>query len=1499
MKRSARYATALITLLAGSTARAGDMDLPNYHAYDDAPAVSVSPLQSLHGATVGGVTGVDEKRGVPTFFWAPKGGWMAPGATTASPASSARLYLEHYAYLYGVGKNAIDAAVPVVVNDVTGGGIIVVFRQNVDGIEVFQNDVKVLMTQGRELVAIAGNLHPSAAAGMKRGKNFKLDAGTAVSRAFNDFFATKVPAAAFKNAKKPAHGYDFYDLTPTAETKAARIELTEPARIKKIYFPMPERLVSAYYVEIWGGQKGTRASELYAYVIAADDGRLLMRASRTQDAAHTYRVWSDGAPKYTPTEGPMVDYAPHPTGLPDGSFPAFSSPILVTMDGFNTNPQGTFDPWLPAGATETVGNNVDAYADHTDPDGLSAGDYRADLTAPGVFDRTFDTSQEPLVSQDQVKAAITQLFFVNNYLHDYWYDSGFNEAAGNAQTDNFGRGGAGNDPIKAEAQDAFLNDFPALDNANMNTPLDGTSPRMQMYLWSQTLSAGLTVNPGNTEYVVGDASFGELNFNVTAEVAYALDASTADSDGGNTGTFTDACQVLTANFAGKIVLADRGACSFQVKTLNAEAAGAVGVIIANNAVAADPPGLGPDPNQASNPDIGALSVTQDVGTTLKQQIAAGTITATMHRSTTFRDGTIDNGIVAHEWGHYIHNRLVALNSVQARGQGEGWGDTVALHMLIREGDDPNGVYASAVYAGGTFTDSAYFGIRRYPYSTNFMKNPLTFKHIQNGEPLPVGIPTQPAGATNAEVHNTGEVWAMMVLEGYAKILEDVYAPTPRHTFDEAKRKMANYLTGGMQLAPVNPTFTEQRDGILATAVASNVEDFQDLATGFAIRGAGSCAISPPRNTTTNVGVTESYVAAPQPVILSVNLDDSVLSCDNDGVLDNGEIGNVTVVVRNQGWGPLVGGSVTLSSTNPNVSFPNGTTAALPTTNILASNTIILPIALADSVATITDLQLKVDLTAPGSCSPTLSNSSVRKGHFDSVPSVTANELWESNIETWTAKNASGPSNAWARIRPLATSSNVLAHGEAASGISDERYESPDLVVGNGNLTMALVHRYQFERSGTPATNWDGGIIELSQDGGQTWVNINTYANLGAAYNGDIGFAQAGNPLFGQKGFFGQSTGFAAGTNVTTNIDLSNQFAGKTIKLRFRIGTDEEVGTLGWYIDSLSITGLTNTPFSDIVADEGNCDDPNQPPIANAGPDQVVTSGDHVMLDGSGSSDPDNDALTYAWTQQVGADVGLNGASTAAPDFMAPTVVADTLFTFQLAVNDGQASAVDTVDVLVQPPGGTSSSSSSGSGGAGGAGGGGGAGGEGGMGGAGGAGGGGGAGGMGGAGGAGGMGGAGGGGGAGGMGGAGGAGGMGGAGGGGGAGGMGGAGGAGGMGGAGGGGGAGGMGGAGGAGGMGGAGGAGGMGGAGGAGGMGGAGGAGGMGGAGGGGTGGMGGAGGAGGAGGGSDDTVVLGGCGCSVPGDEAPARGVGAVGGFLAMVGAWMAKRRRSSKRS
>ena len=77
--------------------------------------------------------------------------------------------------------------------------------------------------------------------------------------------------------------------------------------------------------------------------------------------------------------------------------------------------------------------------------------------------------------------SVVGMFFHVNWLHDRWYEAGFDEASGNAQKNNFGRGGRGGDPILAEG-----NDFSGTDNANMATPADGVSPRMQMFVFTGT-----------------------------------------------------------------------------------------------------------------------------------------------------------------------------------------------------------------------------------------------------------------------------------------------------------------------------------------------------------------------------------------------------------------------------------------------------------------------------------------------------------------------------------------------------------------------------------------------------------------------------------------------------------------------------------------------------------------------------------------------------------------------------------------------------------------------------------------------------------------------------------------------------------------------------------------------------------------------------------------------------------------------------------------------------
>jgi extracellular elastinolytic metalloproteinase len=124
----------------------------------------------------------------------------------------------------------------------------------------------------------------------------------------------------------------------------------------------------------------------------------------------------------------------------------------------------------------TIGNNVDAYLDR---DNNNAADTNGrPISSTQNFEYTVDLTQDPTITINQ-QAAVANLFYFNNVIHDKLYRHGFVEGAGNFQQDNFGKGGSGNDPVNAEAQDGG-----GTNNANFATPSDGSRPRMQMYLWT-------------------------------------------------------------------------------------------------------------------------------------------------------------------------------------------------------------------------------------------------------------------------------------------------------------------------------------------------------------------------------------------------------------------------------------------------------------------------------------------------------------------------------------------------------------------------------------------------------------------------------------------------------------------------------------------------------------------------------------------------------------------------------------------------------------------------------------------------------------------------------------------------------------------------------------------------------------------------------------------------------------------------------------------------------
>ena len=1132
---------------------------------------------------------LDERYGVPTMLWATRGAGNGqpaqPGPTALRPLPSsieadARRHLGLVSGFYGL--QAVDVAEAPLrsIHDTGHGGIVATFTQTVDGIDVFRDEVKVLMGRDHALLAVTGYI-PSRGLVAKAGTPvFALTAGTALAAALSDFSGQPSSTAA-RFVESAEGGYERWDVSAADASWPDELKPGAPVRVKRVLFHEPEALVPAWYVELMA------PTQAYMYVVSAADGSLLLRHDIMSSDAFSYRVWAQTTGAHLPHDGPQgTSPTPHPTGLPDFFAPSFVAPSLVTLQN---GPISTNDPWLAAGATQTLGNNVDAYADLSSPDGFSAGDFRATTTGANTFDRTYDVTLAPGVSSAQRMAAITQLFYDDNFFHDWYYDSGFDEASGNGQTSNFGRGGLGADAMRAEAQD-----FSGTNNANMSTPPDGSPGRMQMYVFNLSGSGVTVTAPGSIAgpYAAGVATgFGPQTFSLSGDVVLGIDAAAPVNDG---------CSVLTnaGAVSGKICLLDRGTCSFLIKAQAAQAAGAIACLIADNLPAFNPPGLG----GTGSLTIPVLSITQATGNAIKTALGSGTVTVQLVRQASLsRDGTIDNAVVAHEWGHFISNRLVGdaagLSTNMSGGLGEGWGDFHAMLLTVRPEDigvgsnaNWNGVNALAGYAlfpSVGVSNAYYFGIRRVPYSTDMTKNGFTFKHIQNGIALPVGPPTAfgTDGSNNAEVHSTGEVWCTMLWECYAALLRD----NIRLTFAAAQQRMRDYLVLAYKLTPNAPTLLEARDALLLAAWSNDPADFQLFWTAFAKRGAGAGAIAPDRFDANNATVIESFVTGGQLALVGTDLNVSFHDCDHDAYLDNGEIGRLTVTLKNVGSATLLATTATLSSTNPHVSFPAGNTVSFASTQPFQTAAVSVPVELKGAVGPeVVDIAASYNDPALAVAGPVVAHD-YSWGNTNETPSSI--ESVEAQSLPWTMAGSPASDGMWTTTQGGPGDRRFL--GPDVGEVADHTLTSPPLQVApTGNFTFTFQHNFDFERD---ATNfYDGGVVEISNDGGANWSDIGI--SLSPGYTSTL-FNQSGNPIGGRAAYCGQSAGYPVLSTVTANLGTTYQ--GQTVRVRFRLGCDAGVGAQGWQIATLTFNNLLNQPFFALGPNGSDCTPVSTgPPLPN-------------------------------------------------------------------------------------------------------------------------------------------------------------------------------------------------------------------------------------------------------------------------------------------------------------
>lgn len=267
-----------------------------------------------------------------------------------------------------------------------------------------------------------------------------------------------------------------------------------------------------------------------------------------------------------------------------------------------------------------------------------------------------------------------------------------------------------------------------------------------------------------------------------------------------------------------------------------------------------------------------------------------------------RDGDLDADVVLHEYTHGLSNRRVGggvgISALQSAGMGEGWSDFYALSLLSEAGDDVNGNYAAGGYAsykvgGASDLQNYYFGIRRYPYTTDLTRNPLTFKDIDPAQadycsspaPYHTGMFGTCSAAAANEVHNQGEVWCVTLWEARANLIN-------KYGWAVGNQLILQLVTDGMNLSPANPNFLQARDAIIqADQVDTGGANRNELWAAFAKRGMGFSATSPASSTTT--GLHEAF-----------DIPDNLRITPGTGFTGIGPVG-----------GPFTPNSVTLTLTN--------------------------------------------------------------------------------------------------------------------------------------------------------------------------------------------------------------------------------------------------------------------------------------------------------------------------------------------------------------------------------------------------------------------------------------------------------------------------------------------------------------------------------------------------------------------------------------------------------
>jgi extracellular elastinolytic metalloproteinase len=684
------------------------------------------------------------------------------------------------------------------------------FRQRYQGIEIFQANINMNITRDGAVINLGGSFVPDLQAAANTLKPVRSATQAIESAASYLGLKLTSPLVVKSTASDPAQTTLFAANTLSASPIRARLAYYV-VNEKQIHLSWNMEIEEASGEHFWNLLVDAQTGEMlgqYDYVVHDNWGGPAMA---TDDNLAPAKILPNQVVASEPgnnVNAPAVAASYNVFALPKES-PSDGPRTLVTPEDATASPFGWHDTNGIAGAeyTYTRGNNAYAYTDLDNnnlPDAGSSPDGGAGL----VFNFPLDLNQGPTTYRP---AVVTNLFYWNNIVHDVLFHYGFNEPAGNFQSNNYGHGGSGNDPVNAEAQDGS-----GTNNANFATPSDGSSPRMQMFIWTSPPDLTVTAPAGIAgSYTASGAGFGPGLYNITGNTIVVVDSTAPTSDG---------CEAIQNNLTGMIALIDRGTCNFTVKVKNAQLKGAIGVIIVNN-IPGDPIPMG---GTDATVTIPSAMVSDVDGALFKANLPTVHLVRTSSRD---RDSDLDAGVISHEYTHGISNRLTGgpsnVNCLSNQEQmGEGWSDFVALALTAVSTDTATTSRGVGTYV--SFQPTTGTGIRPTPYTTDLSVNPTTYGDIPG-----LAVP-----------HGVGYAWASMLWEVYWNMVtQHGYNPDIYGTWNTGGNNLALQLViEGMKLQPCSPGFVDGRNAILqADQVLTSGANYCAIYAGFAKRGLGYSA----------------------------------------------------------------------------------------------------------------------------------------------------------------------------------------------------------------------------------------------------------------------------------------------------------------------------------------------------------------------------------------------------------------------------------------------------------------------------------------------------------------------------------------------------------------------------------------------------------------------------------------------------------------------------------